>query len=130
MNLQKQKKPEGPGTYKKHNEHQNSAICGQTVWLISVKLEQCKYQSDAQRQAILRLYQVILDAQLAAMLTFLEPADEVVTFAFLDSVDDLAVAPIFDDDTAQYQGVLLAARNVVGLINTGRITFPVSSDWA
>jgi hypothetical protein len=130
MNLQKQKSPEGAWTYEKHNEHQDTTISRQKVWLISSILEQSEYQSDQQRQAIMRLYQLTLDAHQAETLDFLDPPDEAVALDFLDSVDTLAVAPIFDDDTALYREALLAARRVVCLMNAGRITFRVSSDGA
>ncbi|RWU19218.1 hypothetical protein DM813_23215 [Pseudomonas alkylphenolica] len=85
---------------------------------------------DQQRQAIMRLYQLILDAYQAESLALLDLPDEAVALGFLDTVDALAVAPIFEDDTTQYQGALLAARKVVGLINAGHVTFRVSSEWA
>lgn len=128
MNLQKQKRPEGVGTFKKHSEHQNITISKQKVLLISSILEQSKYQSASQRVAIVWIYQMILEAYLAAMLTFLEPSDEAVTQALLDSVDALAVAPIFDDDNVVYRDVLRAFREFVRLMNAGRITFRVISD--
>ena len=73
---------------------------------------------DQQRQAIMRLYQLILEASHTCSLALLEASDEAVIFAFLDSVDALAVAPIFDDDTVPYHDALLAARKVVRLMVT------------
>ena len=88
------------------------------------------YQSNQQHQAIMRLYQLILDAHQAETLAFFDPPDEVVALDFLDFVDALAAAPIFDDDTAPYRDVLRATCELVRLMNAGRITFRVSSDGA
>jgi hypothetical protein len=91
-------------------------------------VEQSDEQSQQQLQAIMRLYQLVLDAHQAETLAFLEPRDEATALDLLDNVDALAVAPIFDDDIALYREVLLAAHRVVCLMNAGRITFRVSSD--
>ncbi|AWY42271.1 hypothetical protein DKY63_21130 [Pseudomonas putida] len=85
---------------------------------------------DQQCQAIMRLYQLILDANQAETLAFLEPSDEAVAVDFLDCVDALAVAPIFDDDTALDRDALRASREVVRLMNAGRITVLTSCGGA
>jgi hypothetical protein len=59
-----------------------------------------------------------LDAHQAETLAFLDPPDQEVALDLLDSVDALAVAPIFDDDTVPYHDALLAARKVVRLMVT------------
>jgi hypothetical protein len=86
------------------------------ILLIASILEQSEYPSDQQLHAIMRLYQLILDAHQADTLAFLEPPDEAVALDLLDFVDALAAAPLFDDDSAQYQEVLLAARKAVSLM--------------
>lgn len=71
---------------------------------------------DQQQQVLMQLYQLTLDAHQSETLDFLDPPDEAVALDFLDFVDALAAAPLFDDDSAQYQEVLLAARKAVSLM--------------
>jgi hypothetical protein len=137
MPYQIQNDLDGAGPNEKTNDPHDTTTGGamamsppQTFPEIIDAIEQCVYQSDQQHQAIMRLYQLILDAHQAETLSFLDPPDEVVALDFLDFVDALAAAPIFDDDTAPYRDVVRATRELVRLMSAGRITFRVSSDGA
>ncbi len=84
-------------------------------------LEPSNDQSNQQRQAIMCLYQLTLDAHQAETLAFHEASDEALALKLLDCVDALAVAPIFDDDMALFQDALRVSCEVVRLINAGRL---------
>lgn len=139
MTHQIKKDSEGTEPSHKHNE-QKYAITN-VAWRAEVSsspglnqiidiIECDDSRLDQQRQAIFWLYQLILEVYLADTLIFLEPSDEIVTLTMLDSVDALAVAPIFDDDLTQYEEALLAARKVVSLMDAGRITVLASCGGA
>jgi hypothetical protein len=127
MTHQIKKGPEGAGPSHKHNEQKYPITDGgwraalfslpEINEIIGI-IKRDDSRLDQQRQAIMWLYQLISEALHTCSLAFLEASDEAVMLAFLDSVDALAVAPIFDDDTAPYHDALRTSREVVRLMVT------------